>query len=82
MIAGDHRHAEGFAGCLGNIQIPQIGVSCLGFFKKKKARKELISHRAVELVSILCNSFACVNGKMKWIPKDMGVIISKRNFKS
>lgn len=29
MIAADHRHAEGFAGCLGNIQIPQIGVFCL-----------------------------------------------------
>lgn len=84
MIAADHRHSEGFAGCLGNIPIPQIGVSCLGLEKrrKKKARKEPISHRAVELVSILCNSFACVNGKMKWIPKDTGVIISKRNLKS
>lgn len=85
MIAADHRHSEGFAGCLGNIPIPQIGVSCLGLEKrrkKKKARKEPISHRVVELVSILCNSFACVNGKMKRIPKEMGVIISKRNLKS
>lgn len=77
MIAAHHRHAEGFAGCLGNIQIPQIGVSCLGFRKKKKkrARKGLISHSAVKLDPVLCNSFARVNGKRKWIPKDIGVII-------
>lgn len=41
-----------------------------------------MSHRDVKLMSVLGNSFSCVNSKMKRIREDMELIISKRGLKS